>query len=185
MLYAYSIFDQSINNQHTFICGKKILQIRLYACLPHYLLRRLERLLNACIRFIFNISIFNHNLLSYYFNSHILPIKYRINYKLCLTVHKILNNLSPKYLTNLVIAYKPLKENLRSGKDNWIINTTHHISKTISHQMCLIWNFLPKSLRSCNQTNVFKKELKTYFLRKLSETLNRLIKISLASTLLR
>ena len=63
----------------------------------------------------------------------------------------------------LVIVYKPLKENLRSGKDNWIINTTHHISKTISHQMYLIWNSLPKSLRSCNQTNVFKKELKTYF----------------------
>ena len=92
-----------------------------------------------------------------------LPIEYCIKYKLCLTVYKILNNLSPEYLTNLVIVYKPLKENLRSGKDNWIINTTHHISKTISHQMCLIWNSLPKSLRSCNQTNVFKKELKTYF----------------------
>ena len=135
----------------------------LYACLPHYLLRRLERLLNACIRFIFSISIFNHNLLSYYFNSYILPIKYRIKYKLCLTVYKILNNLLPRYLTNLVIVYKPLKENLRSGKDNWIINTTYHISKTIAHQMCLIWNSLPKSSRSYNQTNVFKMLLKTYF----------------------
>ena len=90
----------------------------LYSCLPHYLLHKLERLLNACITFISNISIFNHNLISYYFNSHILPIEYCIKYKLFLTVHKILNNLSPKYLTNLVIVYKPLKENLRSGKDN-------------------------------------------------------------------
>ena len=147
----------------TFIISRIDYCNSLYACLPHYLLHRLERLLNACIRFIFNILIFNHNLLLYYFNSYILPIEYCIKYKLCLTVHKILNNLLPKYLTNLVIVYKLLKENLRSGKDNWIINTTHHISKTISHQMCLIWNSLPKSLQSFNQTNVFKKELKTYF----------------------
>ena len=147
----------------TFIISRIDYCNSLYACLPHYLLHRLERLLNACIRFIFNILIFNHNLLLYYFNSYILPIEYCIKYKSCLTVHKILNNLLPKYLTNLVIVYKLLKENLRSGKDNWIINTTHHISKTISHQMCLIWNSLPKSLQSFNQTNVFKKELKTYF----------------------
>ena len=45
--------------------------------------------------------------------------------------------------------------------------------------MCLIWNSLPKSLRSCNQTNVFKKELKTYFFNEAF----RDIKISLAIAL--
>ena len=67
--------------------------------------------------------------------------------------------------------YKFLKENLRSSKNNWIINTRHHILKTIFHQMCLIWNSLPKSLRCCNQTNVLKKELKTYFFNEASRYL--------------
>ena len=110
----------------------------------------LLRLLNACIRFIFNISIFNHNLLSYYCNCHILPIKYHIKYKLCLIIHKILNNLSPMHLTNVVIVYKSLRD------------TRHHVLKISFHQMCSVWNSLPKSLRFCKQTNVFKMELKTY-----------------------
>ena len=128
-LRSFLSYDHKIILVKTFIISRIDYCNSLYACLPHYLLRRLERLLNACIRFIFNISIFNHNLLSYYFNSLILPIEYRIKYKLRLTVDEILNNLSPKYLTNLVIVHiKPLKKNLRSGKDNWIINTRHHIS---------------------------------------------------------
>ena len=126
-LWSFLSYDHKIMLVKTFIISRIDYCNSLYVGLPHYLLCRLERLLNAYIRFIFNILIFNHNLLSYYFNSHILPIEYRIKYKLCLTVHKILNNLSPKYLTNLVIVYKPLKENLRSGKDNWNINTAHHI----------------------------------------------------------
>ena len=101
----------------------------LYACLPQYWLRRLERLLNVCKRFIL---ICNHNLLSYYGICLMLPIAYRIKYKLFLIVHKILNNFSLLYLTNFIIVYKPLRENLRSGKD-WIINIRHHVSKTISH----------------------------------------------------
>ena len=107
-LRSFLSYDHKIMLVKTFIISRIDYCNTLYACLPHYLLRRLERLLNACIRFIFNISIFNHNLLSCYFNSHILPIEYRIKYKLCLTVYKILNNLSPEYLTNLVIVYKPL-----------------------------------------------------------------------------
>ena len=37
-----------------------------------------ERVLNACIRFICNIPMNNHNLLPYYKECHILPIQYRI-----------------------------------------------------------------------------------------------------------
>ena len=60
----------------------------LYACIPHYLLRQLEKVLNACIRFIYDIPLTNHDLINYYADSYILPIEYRIKYKLYLTVHK-------------------------------------------------------------------------------------------------
>ena len=65
-----------------------------------YLVHKLERVLNACIRFICNISMNNHNLLPYYKECHILPIQYRIKYKLCLIAFKIVNNLEPQYLTD-------------------------------------------------------------------------------------
>ena len=78
----------------------------LHACIPHYLLQKLEKVLNACIRFIYNISLTNHDLINYYADSYILPIEYRINNKLCLTIHKILNNLAPQYLSNLFYTYR-------------------------------------------------------------------------------
>ena len=45
-----------------------------------------------------------------------LLIESRIKYKLCLIVHKILNNLSSMCLMNLVIVYKSLRDNLRLDK---------------------------------------------------------------------
>ena len=38
----------------------------LYTCIPQYLLRKLKRLLNACIQFIYNIQSKNHDLSRYY-----------------------------------------------------------------------------------------------------------------------
>ena len=94
-------------------------------------------MLNACIRFIYDIPLTNHDLINYYADSHILPIEYRIKYKLCLTDHKILNNLPPQYLSNLFYMYTPLRENLRLGDDCFIIATKHQIEKTISHKICI------------------------------------------------
>ena len=80
-------------------------------------------------------------------------------------VYKILNNMAPEYLSDWFFLYKPFRKNLRSENDHIIINTGHHIEKTISHKMCVIWNSLAIDLRSCNQLNVFKKNLKTYYFR--------------------
>ena len=122
-------------------------------------------LLKACIRFMDNIPSKHHDLSRYYACSHILPIIYRINYKLCLMVYKILNNLAPEYLSDPFHVYKPFCKNLRSENDHTIINTGYHIEKTIFHKMCVIWNSLLVDLRPCNHLNVFKKNLKTYYFR--------------------
>ena len=78
----------------------------LYACTPQYLLNKLKKVLNACIRFIFNLPLYSRiSLLPYYKECHILPIDYRIRYKLCLIVFKILNDIAPVYLKK-PISYK-------------------------------------------------------------------------------
>ena len=142
---------------------EKSYKVIIYACIPHYLLRKLEKVLNACIRFIYDIPLTNHDLINYYADSHILPIEYRIKYKLCLTVYKILNNLAPQYLSNLFYMYTLLRENLRLGDDCFIIVTEHQIEKTISHKMCTTWNSLPLALHSCRQLHIFKTNLKTFY----------------------
>ena len=143
----------------------------LYACIPQYLLRKLEKVLNACIRFIYNVPITNHDLTEYYIDCHILPIVYRIPYKLCLLVYKILNSLAPQYLTSLFYIYKPLRENLRVADDSFIIVTDHQHEKTISYKMCKSWNMLPLTLRSCKNLNTFKTKLKTFYFKTYMQTL--------------
>ena len=76
-------------------------------------------------------------------------------------IYKILNNLAPEYLSDLFYVYKSFRKNLRSENDHTIINIGHHIEKTISQKMCVIWNSLPIDLRSGNHLNAFKKNLKT------------------------
>ena len=129
----------------------------VYACISHYLLRKLEKVLNACIRFIYDIPLTNHDFINYYADSHTLPIEYRIKYKLCLRVHKILNNLAPQYLSNMFYTHTPLRENLRLGDDCFVIVIEHHIEQTISHKMCITWNSLPLALRSYRQLHIFKR----------------------------
>ena len=66
--------------------------------------------------------------------------------KPCLIVYKLLNNLAPEYLSDLFYVYKPFCKNLRSENDHTITNTGHHIEKTISYNMCVIWNSVPIDL---------------------------------------
>ena len=99
----------------------------VYANIPLYLVHKLERVLNVCIRFICNIPMNNHNFLLYYKECHILPIQYRIKYKLCLIAFKIVNNLAPQYFTDTTYFYRPLRENLRIGNDRFILNSRHHV----------------------------------------------------------
>ena len=109
----------------------------VYANIPLSLVHKLERVFNACIRFICNIPMNNHNLLPYYKECHILPIQYRIKYKLCLTAFKTVNNLAPQYLTDTIYFYGPLRENLRIGNDHFILNSRYHIQNSMSHKMCV------------------------------------------------
>ena len=105
----------------------------------------------------------NHNLLPYYKECHILPIQYRINYKLCLIAFKIVNNLASQYLTDATYFYTPLRENLRIGNDRFILNSRHHIQNSISHKMCISWNALPYVLRAKICLTKFKKDLETTY----------------------
>ena len=62
--------------------------------------------------------------------------------------------MAPEYLSDLFYVYKPFRKNLRSEMtiiQLLILDTT-------------LKNSLPIDLHSCNHLNIFKKNLKTYYL---------------------
>ena len=63
-------------------------------------LNKLQKLLNSAIRFIFNMTgrRYRHSVTPYLKKAHILPVEFRVKYKVALTVYKCFNDLAPTYL---------------------------------------------------------------------------------------
>ena len=89
-------------------------------------------------------------------------MKYRIMYKTCLFVFKILHSISPQYLEDLIYLRFPSEMNLRSNSDDWKVELLGN-SKTIQYTMINNWNALPYDIRCLTSLNEFKSKLKTYY----------------------
>ena len=89
-------------------------------------------MLNASVRFIYNIK--KHNHIPYYLKkAHFLPVQKCIDFKLCTFVFKIIHNLAPTYLNNLAKLHIPSRD-LRVGRDSFMVESRKR-SKTISNKM--------------------------------------------------
>ena len=124
-------------------------------------LRPLEKAFNACIRFIFNLKKRDH-VTPYYREAHMLPTRYRIMFKTCVMVYKIINNLAPTYMNDFVVLHFPSEFSLRSNNDNLMIVQTMS-QNTIQYVMIKNWNCLPYYLRSSESLDIFEKQLKTHY----------------------
>jgi len=123
----------------------------LLADLPAATIAPLQRVQNAAARLVLDLKPYDH-ITHALFTLHWLPIKFRIIYKLCLLVHKSLNNRSPTYLTELFhkISSIPSKTSLRSSssQDLVIPKTNIHIGdRAFSVAGARSWNNLPNDLR--------------------------------------
>ena len=102
---------------------------------------------------------------------HWLPIKYRVEFKIVLLVYKVLNNMAPIYISELLIP-KPSCERwtLRSD-DQGLLHIPKTNCKTLGDRSFAyaapqLWNSLPLNVRNCDSISVFKKRLKTFLFRK-------------------
>ena len=99
---------------------------------------------------------------------HWLPIKYRVQYKILILVHKCIKGEAPTYLIDL-IKEKPIsRQGLCSA------SRLHHLQipatkrkifadRSFSVSGPRLWNSLPDDIKTLNDTNIFKKMLKTHF----------------------
>ena len=87
----------------------------ILSCATQTSLRPLQLILNRGVRFIFGISKFTH-ITPYLLKLHILPIRYRIIFKLCLIAFKIFYRKAPNYLQmRFQIFRRNPNLNLRDG----------------------------------------------------------------------
>ena len=139
----------------------------ILANIQKYLINKLQRVMNASVRFIYDIK--KHDHISYYLKkAHFLPVQKCIEFKLCTLVFKITHSLAPTYLKDLVKLHIPSRD-LCVGRDSFMVESREQ-SKTITNKMAEVWNKLPKHIRSANDITTFKKMLKTtYFIEEYNE----------------
>ena len=140
----------------------------LYSCLPKKQIKKLQRLMNASVRFIFRIPRFDReiSISEHLKKCHFLPVQQRIDFKICVFVYKCLNDLAPEYLQNL-IQRKCSLESLRVYNDRYLLERPqsekeNYKNRRFSICSASIWNCLPFEVRSSQTLSVFRKKLKTH-----------------------
>ena len=86
-----------------------------------------------------------------------LPVEQRIIFKINLVCFKVLNNLAPSYLTEMLHVYEPARC-LRSSSDKWRFAIEPYNLKTIMDSAFSViaprlWNDLPMAIRSTDNIN--------------------------------
>ena len=133
-------------------------------------IKPLQRVMNRSLRFIFNIKRIDH-VTPYAVKAHFLPVIYRIQFKVCLMAFKIINGMSPDYLSEGLDMFQPTTAiNLRwaHGRDQFMFKLppmTHQRNLPI-YNLITNWNALPYQIRTIDKLGKFKTMLKTHLFSK-------------------
>ena len=119
--------------------------------LPAKQLDKIQRVQNTAARIIYRLPKLCHISLMLY-SLHWLPVKYRIDLKICLFTFKAIHGLTPSYLSNLV-AVKTNSSNLRSSNECLLSMPKKITKKTLGDRAFQVaaprlWNNLPATVRT-------------------------------------
>jgi hypothetical protein len=139
------------------------------AGLPAATLAPLQRVLHTAARLVNNLRP-NDHVSQALKELHWLPIVQRIDYKLCLLVHKSIIGHAPTYINNLLtaVADVPSRSALRdAAKGNFVVPRTRIKlgERAFSVAAPQAWNRLPAELKTMRSTPAFKRALKTFLFR--------------------
>ena len=135
----------------------------LYSELPSYLLKKLQRVQNRAARLVKKLP-WRSRITRHLKDLHWLPVTERIKFKLLLITYKSLNNLSPKYLTDLFSYYSPPRI-LRSSSRKLLVvkrTKTKYGTRALTNCGPKLWNQLPLHIRNADSLVTFKNRLKTH-----------------------
>ena len=153
----------------------------LFYELPDCDLRSIQLLINSAVRLISGLPRFSREHISpFLIDLHILPVKARIEYKICLLTHKALHYGEPKYLAEL-LQKRENTSSLRSSSVRMLeepfISRLTLSNRCFSYCAPRLYNSLPIEIRNANGIDNYKRLLKTYFFRKSYDLENRCMRI--------
>ena len=141
----------------------------VYGGLTEADLQKLQKLQNSAVRFIFGLrgKACHQSISPYLKQLHFLPVRFRIKYKISLLTFKCLNNMAPKYLSDMLMIRQPKMHNVRLDNDFYLLEPSITNFRKSRAAFCvsapLVWNELPYNLRCQTDLMKFKVDLKTYY----------------------
>ncbi len=151
---------------HAFITNKMDYCNSQLFGLPNTLLYKLQHLQNSTSKLITGKHQYDHKtpeLIKLW-----LPVKERISFRILLITFKCLNNLVPKYLSDLILIHKSTWH-LQSANSVLLdmpgIEQVTYGGSTFSYAAPFLWNKLPQEIRTCQHFEKFKRLLKTHLFR--------------------
>ena len=138
----------------------------LFYNLPDCDLRMLQVIINSAARIVVGMERFSRERITpICIGLHILPVKARIKYKICVLVYKALNFGEPKYLADLLKrrnALPSLRENSSRTLEEPMVSRRVSADRAFFHCAPVLFNTLPLNLQNNDSLTGFEKMLKTY-----------------------
>ena len=103
---------------------------------------------------------------------HWLPIKYWIKHKIATLVYKLLHQLAPQYLQDLIKLEMNNRGRSMRSTNNYKtlhiprVNRKAFANRSFSIEGPKLWNMLPNEIRSAKTVEEFKKKLKNILLQR-------------------
>jgi len=137
--------------------------------LPKYQLDRLQKIQNAAARVTFQIAKFDH-ITPALIDLHWLLVTFRVQLKLLLFVYKSISDQTPSYISDLLSMKPAANYALRSSAKYLFfvskVNCSTLGDGAFAHAAPVLWNSLPLTIKTSSSFAIFKKQLKTFFLKK-------------------
>ena len=131
-------------------------------------LKRLQKVQNSATRYIYG-KRGRRGVTKLRMKSHFLPVKQRIEYKICLMVYKTLHDQSPPYMSEMLVRRPQKVKSLRVDNDvtalKEVRRSEYHYENTrgaFSIAAPKLWNQLPRIIRDSESLATFKTSLKTH-----------------------
>jgi hypothetical protein len=140
----------------------------LFYGIPKKYVGKLQRIMNRAVRLIFGLPR-RCSITPYLIRLHWLPIKARIEYKVCLLTFKVLKFQEPMYLFELLSPYVTEANAVLRSQDDHLRLTepivTHgrnFVDRSFAFSAPRLYNALPYDIRNESTVESFKKKLKTH-----------------------